>query len=75
MDRVEQASLLLSRGIAPEAIDREDLPDAAITMLRTRWLNTWAGTPYTFEQVEAMDPLTFGIAAALARGQEPPEGE
>lgn len=75
MDRVEQASLLLGKGIGLEALDEADLPDAAIVMLRTRWLNNWLGTTYTLDEVEAMSPLTFAIAVALARGQATPRGE
>ena len=48
-----------------------DPPDAAVVMLRTRLLNDWAGTAYTFEEVAGMDPLVFDMLGALKQGLAP----
>ena len=54
-----------------EVPDDEGLPDAALVMLRTRQLNQWAHTRYTFDEVAEMDWLTFAVLGATAQGMNP----
>lgn len=50
-----------------------ELPDAALTMLNTRLVNSWLHTHYSLEEVAAMPDLVFDVLAALRQGMDPPQ--